>query len=58
MVRYRQELFFGCYADPDALPSVTELPGLLEFEMQALGATAPRARVNGSPRLARLRAGR
>jgi WS/DGAT/MGAT family acyltransferase len=40
LVRYRQELFFGCYADPDALPEVRELPGLLEAEMRALGSTA------------------
>jgi WS/DGAT/MGAT family acyltransferase len=37
MVRYRTELFFGCYADPDALPSVHELPALLEAELNALG---------------------
>lgn len=37
MVRYRQELFFGCYADPDMLPEVHELPALLEGELQALG---------------------
>jgi diacylglycerol O-acyltransferase / wax synthase len=37
LVRYRQELFFGCYADPDALPEVHELPRLLEAELRALG---------------------
>jgi len=42
MVRYRQELFFGCYADPDMLPEVHDLPGLLEGELQALGAAAGR----------------
>ena len=42
MVRYRQELFFGCYADPDFLPEVHELPGLLEAELQALAAAAGR----------------
>ena len=36
MVRYRQELFIGCYADPDALPEVHDLPALLEAEMRAL----------------------
>jgi len=41
MVRYRQELFFGCYADPDALPAVHDLPGLLEEELRALGAAEP-----------------
>jgi diacylglycerol O-acyltransferase len=41
LVRYRQELFFGCYADPDALPEARELPALLEAEMNALGRAAP-----------------
>lgn len=40
MVRYRNELFFGCYADPDALPEVHELPRLLEGELEELAATA------------------
>ena len=44
MVRYRQELFFGCYADPDALPEVHQLPALIEAELQELGRAAPRAR--------------
>jgi diacylglycerol O-acyltransferase len=38
MIRYRRELFFGCYADPDALPEIHDLPGLLEAEMLELGA--------------------
>ena len=42
MVRYRQELFFGCYADPDALPEVHELPALLASELEALAAAAGR----------------
>ena len=42
MVRYRQELFFGCYADPDMLPEVHELPALLDGELEALGAAAGR----------------
>ncbi len=42
MVRYRNELFVGCYADPDALPDVNLLPGLLDAEMQALARRAPR----------------
>jgi WS/DGAT/MGAT family acyltransferase len=41
MVRYRQELFIGCYADPDALPEVHDLPALLQAEMRALGTPAP-----------------
>jgi WS/DGAT/MGAT family acyltransferase len=44
MVRYRQELFFGCYADPDALPEVHRLPALIAAELQELGRTAQRAR--------------
>jgi WS/DGAT/MGAT family acyltransferase len=40
MVRYRQELFFGCYADPDALPEINQLPGLIEAELHELGRTA------------------
>jgi WS/DGAT/MGAT family acyltransferase len=51
MVRYRQELFFGCYADPDALPEVHELPGLLEAEVRALGDAAAVA-YNGAGRQA------
>jgi diacylglycerol O-acyltransferase len=40
MVRYRQELFFGCYADPDALPEVHELPALLKGELEELASAA------------------
>jgi hypothetical protein len=36
IVRYRNELFIGCYADPDALPQVRQLPALLDDEMRAL----------------------
>jgi diacylglycerol O-acyltransferase / wax synthase len=46
MVRYRRELFIGCYADPVALADVADLPGLLDAELHALaeqgsGARAP-----------------
>jgi diacylglycerol O-acyltransferase len=44
MVRYRQELFFGCYADPDALPEVQRLPALLAAELAELGRAAEGAR--------------
>ena len=47
MVRFERELFFGCYADPDALPDCRELPELLEEEMRALGAGAAEADANG-----------
>lgn len=40
MVRYRQELFLGCYADPDALQDVHDLPALLEAELHALAPVA------------------
>ena len=55
MVRYRQELFFGCYADPDALPEVHQLPALIEAELQELG-RATRARAGEArvcPRMSR-----
>jgi WS/DGAT/MGAT family acyltransferase len=41
MVRFNQELFFGCYADPDAFPSVARLPALLAAEMRDLGNVVP-----------------
>jgi diacylglycerol O-acyltransferase / wax synthase len=44
MVRYRQELFFGCYADPDALPEIDQLPALIEAELHELGHAATSAR--------------
>jgi diacylglycerol O-acyltransferase / wax synthase len=50
MVRYRQELFFGCYADPDALPEVYELPALLEAEVRTLGEAAAAVRSGGAAR--------
>jgi diacylglycerol O-acyltransferase len=46
LVRYRQELFFGCYADPDALPAVHDLPRLLDAELRALGEAEPEARAS------------
>ena len=52
MVRYRQELFFGCYADPDFLAEVHELPGLLAGELEALAAAAGRPAVAKRPTVA------
>ncbi|MDQ6751525.1 MAG: wax ester/triacylglycerol synthase family O-acyltransferase [Actinomycetota bacterium] len=49
MVRYNRELFFGCYADPDALPAVDELPALLESELHALGAAASASAESDQP---------
>ncbi len=40
MVRYRRELFIGCYADPAALPEVNQLPGLIDSELRALAGLA------------------
>jgi diacylglycerol O-acyltransferase / wax synthase len=48
MLRYRNELFIGCYADPEALPEVRELPALLDAELQALGRRASRPGLNGN----------
>jgi WS/DGAT/MGAT family acyltransferase len=36
MVRYRDELFIGSYADPRALPEIERLPELLAAEVEAL----------------------
>lgn len=47
MVRYRGELFIGCYADPEALPDVDQFPALLHDELQALARRALRPGVNG-----------
>jgi WS/DGAT/MGAT family acyltransferase len=47
MVRYRRELFIGCYADPIALPEVTDLPALLDAELNALA--EQRSRAGGAP---------
>jgi WS/DGAT/MGAT family acyltransferase len=43
MVRYRRELFIGCYADPVALPECSELPALLDAELHALAEQGSRA---------------
>ena len=36
MFSYRDHMFFGLYADPETLPEVHELPGLLDREIIAL----------------------
>jgi hypothetical protein len=43
------ELFFGCYADPGALPEVQQLPALIEAELQELGCAATHARADDAP---------
>lgn len=50
MVRYRNELFLGCYADPHALPEVDQLPALLDAELQALAARGAKGRRSGDRR--------
>jgi diacylglycerol O-acyltransferase len=52
MVRYRRELFFGCYANPDALPDVHRLPALLAAELEELAAP-PERPATSRPRAAR-----
>jgi hypothetical protein len=47
MVRYRRELFIGCYADPVALPECSDLPALLDAELHALA--EQRSRADGAP---------
>jgi WS/DGAT/MGAT family acyltransferase len=43
MVRYRRELFIGCYADPVALPEASDFPELLDAELHALAEQGARA---------------
>jgi hypothetical protein len=57
MVRFNQELFFGCYADPDAFPGVTRLPALLDAEMRTLGDLARAAQPTMIPDGRRVDAG-
>ena len=55
MFSYRDHMFFGLYADPEALPEVHELPALLDGEIKALArapATAQAARHRTSARRA------
>jgi diacylglycerol O-acyltransferase len=49
MVRYCQELFISCYADPDALPDAHDLPALFDAELHAL-APAAAAQTSSPPR--------
>ncbi|MGZ4305614.1 MAG: wax ester/triacylglycerol synthase family O-acyltransferase [Solirubrobacteraceae bacterium] len=51
MVRYKRELFIGCYADPVALPEARDLPALLDAELHALAEQGSRSgtRAGGAP---------
>jgi diacylglycerol O-acyltransferase / wax synthase len=44
MFSYRDDLFFGLYADPETLPEVNRLPALLNAEVLALAGTPKRRR--------------
>jgi diacylglycerol O-acyltransferase len=48
--RYRQELFIACYADPDTLPEVHDLPALMDAELRALAPAASPAAPPAGPR--------
>jgi diacylglycerol O-acyltransferase len=53
MLRYRDHLHFGVYADPDALPEVARLPHLLAREVRALrGSVKPVPPLQPEPGLA------
>jgi diacylglycerol O-acyltransferase len=45
MFSYREDMFFGLYADPEVLPEVGELPALIDAEIRALA--RPRRRNRG-----------
>ena len=49
MFSYRDHMFFGLYADPETLPEVRELPGLLDREIDALA--RPRRRKRRNPHI-------
>jgi WS/DGAT/MGAT family acyltransferase len=48
MVRYRRELFIGCYANPDAFPGVRQLPELFDAELHALAAAGAQRTAAGT----------
>ena len=47
MFSYRDDMFFGLYADPEVLTEVGELPALIDAEIRALA--RPRRRTRGEP---------
>jgi diacylglycerol O-acyltransferase len=51
MLRYREQLFFGCYGDPEALPQLHRLPDLLDVELRLLAARAGSGAARPSLRL-------
>jgi hypothetical protein len=44
MFSYCDHMFFGIYADPETLPEVSKLPGLLDREITALARPRRRKR--------------
>jgi hypothetical protein len=58
MFSYRDDMFFGLYADPQTLPEVQELPALLDRELTALARPRRRKqRGGGQLRVAQAQAG-
>jgi hypothetical protein len=55
MFSYCDDMFFGLYADPEALPEVGELPALIGAEIQALARPKRRRRRASHPAAAHLR---
>jgi diacylglycerol O-acyltransferase len=47
MFSYCDDMFFGLYADPEALPEVHELPALIDAEIRALARLAKPKRTRG-----------
>ena len=47
MFSYRDDMFFGLYADPETLPEVGELPGLINAEVLALSRLGDKRRARG-----------
>jgi diacylglycerol O-acyltransferase len=59
MFSYRDHMFFGLHADPEALPEVTELPALIDAEVKGLARLCPPRRTHGEhERRARIREAR
>jgi diacylglycerol O-acyltransferase / wax synthase len=50
MFSYRDDMFFGLYADPEVLPEVGELPSLIDAEVRALARLRTRPRTRGEHR--------
>jgi diacylglycerol O-acyltransferase len=51
MFSYRDDMFFGLHADPEALPEVGELPALIDPEIRAFARRRRRTRSEPGPRV-------